>query len=170
MTCDLRFVAAASVYCQQQSYSGPHSPGWSYMYSTYFWHVILWYRELEAFTGGCNQTKKNTVTGKWSIFNLKYLMMQPINSVTGRYTIVMYIQSSSQIQFNTTHESKMMCLKISFFVCWCMKKERHITCLNTLDLVGKCISPIACPVVSLHVKPEFAAEHFVIILRKAYVK
>ena len=49
-----------------------------------------------------------------------------------------------------------------------MKKEPHITCLNSLDLVGKCISPIACLVVSLHVKPEFAAEHFVIILRKAY--
>ena len=45
-----------------------------------------------------------------------------------------------------------------------------MTCLNSLDLVGKCISTIACPVVSLHVKPEFAAEQFVIILRKAYVK
>ena len=47
------------------------------------------------------------------------------------------------------------------------EKRAAYNLFKQLDLVGKCISPIACPVVALHVKPEFAAEHFVVILRKA---
>lgn len=124
LTCDLGFVAAASVTVSNSPIQGhTHLDDHTVIYSTYLWHVILWYRELEAFTEGCNQTKKSTVTGQWSIFNLKYLMMQPIDSVTGRYAIVMYVQSSWQIQVNTAHESKMMCLKICFLFADAWKKS-----------------------------------------------